>query len=81
MRVIREMSHSLGRITIFAWNNRYLIKIEQGYLEQTYKIDSLDVSSDDELLKLIDEKFLQQVDLRFREMGQSLHDARQRCLE
>jgi hypothetical protein len=81
MRVVREIPNSMCKITIFAWNNRYLIKLEQGYLEQTYKIDQFDVENDEELIKVIDAEFLQQAMLRFQEMGQSLYEARQRCMQ
>ena len=78
MRVVREIPHSVCKITIFAWNNRYLIKLEQGLLEQTHKIDMWDVENEEALVKMIDAEFLQQAQLRFQEMGQSLYEARQR---
>lgn len=74
MRVIKEISHSDCKITIFAWNNRYLIKLEQGPFEQTFKVDSFE-TTEQEVVKMIDSEFLTQASNRFREMGQSLHDA------
>ncbi len=76
MRVVREINHPECKITIFSWNNRYLIKLEQGPLEQTFKIPETDVLSDDDLLNMLDAEFLHQAALRFRDMGQSLHEAR-----
>ena len=78
MRLVREISHPDYKITIFSWNNRYLIKLEQGLLEQTYKIPELDLTSDEDLLTVIDAEFLHQAALRFQDMGQSLYDARKR---
>jgi hypothetical protein len=78
MRVVREIVHPDFKITIFSWNNRYLIKLEQGLLEQTYKISALDVSGDEELLSILDAEFLHQAGLRFQEMGHSLYEARVR---
>ena len=78
MRLVREVSHPDFKITIFSWNNRYLIKLEQGPFEQTFKIPELDVSGEEELIGMIDAEFLHQAGLRFREMGQSLHEARER---
>lgn len=78
MRLVREISHPDCKITIFSWNNRYLIKLEQGPFEQTYKIAEHDLSGDDDLLTLLDAEFLHQASLRFRDMGQSLYEARQR---
>lgn len=77
MRIIAELPHPDFKITIFHWNNRYLLKIEQGYLEQTFKIDQFDLE-EKELEKVLDQTFLNQVALRFAEMHASLRDAIQR---
>lgn len=78
MRVIHERSQQGCKITFFSWNNRYLIKLEQGLLEQTYKIDQYDVANEEELLRLVDAEFVQHALQRFIEMGTSLHEARLR---
>ena len=78
MRVINESILGGCKITFYSWNNRYLIKLEQGLLEQTFKIDQFDVTGDAELLKLVDAEFVQQAVKRFNEMGQSLHEAKAR---
>lgn len=79
MRVVKEIAHPQCKITIFSWNNRYLIKLEQGTLEQTFKIDQYDIADEDELIRMIDEEFLKRALNRFLEMGQSLHEARERA--
>jgi hypothetical protein len=78
MRLVREIAHPDCKITIFSWNNRYLIKLEQGLLEQTFKVPETDVTSEEELLSVIDAEFLQQAGNRFDDMGQSLYEARKR---
>jgi hypothetical protein len=78
MRVVKEIPHPACKITLFAWNNRYIIKIELGYFEQTFKIDQFDVSGDDEVVKMVDKDFLQQAIERFEKMAISLTQARQR---
>lgn len=78
MRVVREIQHSDCKITIFSWNNRYLIKLEQGTLEQTFKIPEHDVAGDEDLIDLLDEDFLREASRRFLEMGQSLYEAKRR---
>jgi hypothetical protein len=78
MRVIHERSHQGCRITFFSWNNRYLIKLEEGFLEQTFKIDQFDLENEQELLRVVDSEFLQQAIDRFMDMGQSLHEAKVR---
>ncbi len=78
MRVLREIPNPNCKITLFAWNNRYLIKLEQGLLEQTYKINQFDVADEDEVIRMVDAEFVQQAIKRFSEMGQSLYEAKGR---
>jgi hypothetical protein len=78
MRLIKEIPLRDMKITLFSWNNRYLIKLEQGLLEQTYKIDQFDILHEDDLLKLIDADFIQQAQKRFLEMSISLQEAKVR---
>ncbi len=79
MRVVGEIPHSDCKITVFAWNNRYLIKLEQGLLEQTFKVNEYDVSSEAELYKIIDQSFIQEAVNRFSAMHVSLVEAMQRA--
>ena len=79
MRVVGEISHPECKITIFAWNNRYLIKLEQGVLEQTFKVNEYDVTSEAELYRIVDEAFLEEAMQRFAGMGESLRQAMQRA--
>ena len=79
MRLVREISHPDCKITIFSWNNRYLIKLEQGLLEQTYKIAEMDVAGEEDVLAILDAEFLHQAAVRFLDMGRSFHDAQKRC--
>jgi len=72
MRVVKEIPYQHFKITIFHWNNRYLIKLESGSFEQTFKISELDVFSEDEVLALLDDTFLEQALLRFDDMAKSL---------
>jgi len=54
MRVIKEVTLSSSiKCTLFSWNGKYLIKLEQGNLEQTYKIPEIDVSGLMEIETLI----------------------------
>jgi len=75
MRVVKEIPYQQFKITIFHWNNRYLIKLESGSFEQTFKISELDVLSEAEVLALLDETFLKEAVKRFDEMANSLHTA------
>jgi hypothetical protein len=78
MRVVGEIPHPYLKITIFHWNNRYLIKLEHGSYEQTFKVSELDVHSVEDLYKIVDTEFLKESENRFLEMAQSLIKSRQR---
>lgn len=78
MRVVGEIPHPHLKITIFNWNNRYLIKLEHGSLEQTYKVSELDFTSEEDLIKIVDAEFLMESEARFMDMAQSLFKSQQR---
>lgn len=78
MRVVGEIPHPHCKITIFAWNNRYLIKLEAGLLEQTFKVNQFDVTGDADLHKLTDDTFIREAIDRFDDMARSLNQAMSR---
>ncbi len=73
MRVVGEIPHPELKITIFHWNNRYLIKLEAELFEQTFKIHEYDVASEEDLKKIVNEAFLKSAIERFNQMAESLH--------
>jgi len=73
MRIIGEIAHPELKITIFHWNNKYLIKLEVGLFEQTYKIHEYDVANEEEVKKLVTEEFIKSALERFNQMADSLH--------
>jgi len=75
MRVVTEIAHPELKITIFHWNNRYLIKLEAGLFEQTYKIHEYDIDSEEEVVKLVNDEFIKSSIVRFNQMADSLHQA------
>jgi hypothetical protein len=74
MRVVGEIPHPDCKITIFHWNNRYLVKLESGFLEQTFKIEEYDLSSDEDLKKIVNERFIKKALDRFQDMAISLNE-------
>lgn len=72
MRIIGEIAHPDCRITLFNWNNRYLIKLEKDYLEQTFKINQFDLAAESDLRTLVNEEFVREAVARFQAMEQSL---------
>ena len=75
MRVIADIPHPVLKITLFSWNNKYLIKLERGMLEQTYKVSELDVAGVDDVRRLLDDDFLAGVLRRFDEMNDAFYQA------
>ena len=75
MRVVCEIIHPECKVTIFYWNNKYLIKIEAGPFEQTFKIDEFDLNGEADLKKIVDNDFIQQAMARFADMSRSLSEA------
>jgi hypothetical protein len=72
MRVVGEIAHPEIKITIFHWNNRYLIKLEAGFFEQTFKVQEYDVSSEEDVRKIVSDDFIKEAIERFNLMATSL---------
>jgi hypothetical protein len=77
VRVIGEIQHPECKITLFHWNNRYLIKLEQGLLEQTYKVPEYDIGHEDDIKRLISEEFIAAALQQFEAMRNTLRQALQ----
>ncbi len=74
MKVVKEFTKNEIRISIFSWNNKYLLKFEQGMIEQTFKIKEMDIVSEEDLSVFFSENFLLDVQKRFDEMHNSLRN-------
>ena len=77
MRVIKEINHDLCRVTFFHWNGKYLLKLELGDLEQTYKVDEFEVLDPTSLENLLTDEFLNNAMQRFKSMHEDLAKALQ----
>jgi hypothetical protein len=76
MRTVAEIPHSDFKITVFAWNNKYIIKLEKGNYEQTYKVSEMDTNGDEDIHKIIkDESFIEAAKERFKNMNLHLNEA------
>ncbi len=71
MRYIKDIPHQHFKISIYQWNNKYIIKVESGMYEQTYKIDEYEVASVAEIEKCMDKSFLESAAMKFREMDEN----------
>lgn len=68
MKQLADIPHPSCKITLFAWNNKYIVKIEQGMLEQTYKVSELEVLGENDVCEMVSEAFLEKVLQRFEAM-------------
>jgi len=76
MRIIAELPHPDFKISILNMNNKYIVKIEQANLEQTYKIADIDLLDGvNSVFELLDEEFLKSVSARFQEMRKDFKES------
>lgn len=71
MRVVKELIQEEIRVSIFSWNNKYIIKFELGPMEQTFKLSETDVLEEKELDVFLSGDFFEKVKGRFDEMGKT----------
>ena len=72
MRVVKEVTLGEIRVSIFSWNSKYIFKYELGPMEQTFKVSETDILEESELAGFLEGDFLEEVQQRFKEMGESL---------
>jgi len=75
MRVIAELPHPDFKISIFSMNQKFIVKIEKGIFEQSYKIPEMDLTDGvNSVFEILDEEFLKTVATRFVEMQKDFKD-------
>ena len=75
MRIIAELPHPDFKISILYMTQKFIVKIEQGPLEQSYKIPEMDLTDGvNSVFELLDEPFLKTVSSRFAEMRKDYKD-------
>ena len=75
MRIIAELPHPDFKISILNMNNKFIVKIEQGTLEQTYKISEGDLTEGvNSVFEILDDEFLKTVAIRFIEMRKNFKE-------
>jgi hypothetical protein len=72
MRVVKEVTLGEIRVSIFSWNSKYIFKYELGPMEQTFKVSETDILEESELAGFLEGEFLEEVNQRFQDMGESL---------
>ncbi|MDR6943422.1 hypothetical protein [Mucilaginibacter pocheonensis] len=75
MRIIAELPHPDFKISILNMNQKFIVKIEQGTLEQSYKVAEMDLTDGvNSVFELLDDEFLKKVGARFVEMRTDFKD-------
>lgn len=75
MRTLAELPHPECKITIFGMNQKFIIKFEQGNLEQSYKLSETDVVDGiNGVFEILDEAFIQKVVSHFAQMRKDFID-------
>lgn len=75
MRVIADIPHPRYKIQIFLYNAKYLVKIELGQFEQTFKIAESDVNGLEELKRMVTDQLLRNSLERFLSMRTDWEEA------
>jgi len=79
MRIIAELPHPDCKISIFSMNQKFIVKFEQGVLEQSYKLPETDVVGGvNGVFELIDEEFITHVIEQFKQMRKTFISAYER---
>jgi len=81
MRIIGNIEHPALKITVFKMDNKLSIKFESGLYEQTYKLRQSDnLESFEDIEKLVDESFINDVLIQMSTLHQIKNAALKRYL-
>lgn len=75
MRIIADIPHSDCKISILSMNQKFIIRIEQGSMEQIYKVSEADVPTLENVKEIITDNFMQTCLERFNAMRKDLYEA------
>lgn len=72
MRIIDTIAHPKIRISIFQMNQKYIVKLELGAMEQSFKFSELEIINLEILKTDVIEKIIPNALIRFEEMNKDL---------
>jgi len=75
MRLIKDIPHERFKIQLFNYNAKYIVKIELGQFEQSYKIGELDVDTIEDVERMITPELLKNAVSRFVDMRTDWEEA------
>lgn len=68
MRLLKDIPHDRYKIQVFNYNGKYIVKIELGQFEQTFKIGETDLYGLEDVERMISPELLSNALKRFVEM-------------
>ena len=68
MRVVKQIPHSHLKITVYQWNDKYIVELEIDRYKQSFKLNQSDVSGIDQIEAMLTPKFLNEAMGRFVQM-------------
>lgn len=71
MRFIKEIPNQAVKISLFAWNSKFIVKFEAGMYEQTYKFSEMDYT-ESEIENGLSASFIDAVITRFHAMDKDI---------
>ena len=75
MRVVADIPHPRYKIQVFLYNAKYMVKIELGQFEQTFKIAEADVAGLEDIKRMVTDELLQHSLDRFLTMRSDWENA------
>jgi hypothetical protein len=75
MRLVKDIPHERYKIQVFQYNGKYIVKIELGQFEQTYKIGETDVFGLEDVERMVSKELLSNSLKRFVEMRSDWENA------
>ncbi len=74
MKYIKEIPNNYCKASLFAWNEKFILKFEIGMYEQIYKVSEFDLINSEELETALNEDFLMKVMERFKDMSSDFRE-------
>jgi len=69
MRIVGSIDHPLFKISVFSWSEKYIVKIEAGLFEQSYKFREADFTNWEELKEFFTPAMLADIHSTFKKMS------------
>jgi hypothetical protein len=81
MRVIKTIRYQNITVSVFGMNDKYIIKLEAGPMEQAFKVPMNEIAGVEGIEKMLDQEFMQKALDRFNEMYLSFKAAQERLIK